>query len=99
MKVFHGSDLGYIFHLSEGGLTPEFFTDEQEIVSMAMIDYWVNFAKTGNPSPPGSSLVEWPKYSKDKQYTQNLKYPIHTLESYRQEICDFWNNIYPRLIF
>ena len=34
-------------------------------VSKSMIDMWANFARTGDPTPPGSDLVQWDNVTPD----------------------------------
>ena len=64
----HGLELPYVFgrtHL--GGLAPweyrKWDQRDQEI-SMEMMNYWSNFAKTGNPNQDG--LPAWPAYTHDQ---------------------------------
>lgn len=95
MKVFHASDLAYTFHIT-GGLAPEKYNENEEKLSEMIIDYWVNFAKTGNPSPAGSKVPNWPIYSEQNRKVQKLGIPIETLDSFREEKLALWDKIYPR---
>ncbi len=60
----HGSEVSYVFdNLSIGGFgsPPPSPTAEDKEVARMMNAYWVDFAKTGNPS--GNGLPKWPVYS------------------------------------
>ena len=61
MGVCHASELLYVFSNSMLTLYPK---DSQ--LSIDIMNSWTNFAKTGNPSPIGSSL-EWPEAFDDNQ--------------------------------
>jgi len=57
----HAAELGYVFNtLPEKGLE-----DIDRQLADAMIQYWVQFAKTGNPNASG--LPEWPAFSPESQ--------------------------------
>lgn len=57
--AFHSSDLWYIFHSMRHSWRP--FTAGDKKLSEQMVDYWTNFAKTGNPN--GSSGDVWKPYT------------------------------------
>ena len=54
----HGTEIFYLFNL-EAVLGP--FTPAQQQLSDAMINYWTQFAKTGNPNSPGAPI--WSQYT------------------------------------
>ena len=57
LGAFHSAEIPYVFgtlSASEG------YTQEDFALSEKMMDYWVNFAKTGNPNWAG--LPVWPAY-------------------------------------
>jgi len=55
----HGVELEYLFDLSAFGITPK-FTGKQQKLSDTIIDYWTQFAKTGNPN--SEKAPNWPLY-------------------------------------
>ena len=57
--AFHSSDLWYIFHSMRHSWRP--FTAGDQELSNQMVDYWTNFAKSGNPN--GKKGDAWQPYS------------------------------------
>lgn len=57
--AFHSSDLWYIFHAMRHSWRP--FTKGDEDLSIKMVDYYTNFAKTGNPNGKDGGL--WQPYT------------------------------------
>ncbi|MEK7953957.1 carboxylesterase/lipase family protein [Luteolibacter soli] len=59
----HAAEIGYVFgNLSPGGLFSKGSSPADKALSELMMNYWVNFAKTGNPN--GANLPKWPAFSK-----------------------------------
>jgi len=60
----HGAELPYVFQgLDRDTRMP--YTDADRAISKAIANYWVNFAKTGNPN--GEGLPHWPAFTPNKQ--------------------------------
>jgi para-nitrobenzyl esterase len=57
--AFHSSDLWYVFHSLKHSWRP--FTAGDSALSKKMVDYWTNFAKSGNPN--GKDDVSWTPYT------------------------------------
>ncbi|GAA6133314.1 hypothetical protein NBRC116188_01030 [Oceaniserpentilla sp. 4NH20-0058] len=55
----HAAEIPYV--LSDGSGFEG--NEDQAALSAAMIKYWTTFAKTGNPNPNHSQLVQWPAFS------------------------------------
>ena len=62
-KAFHSAELEYVFGTLDvrQGAT---WKPEDRALSHNMMDYWTNFAKTGDPN--GAGLPRWPRYDADR---------------------------------
>jgi para-nitrobenzyl esterase len=56
----HGSEIPFVFNTLESRRGNIPVTQNDKVVAGLMHQYWVNFAKTGNPN--GSQLPNWPVY-------------------------------------
>jgi para-nitrobenzyl esterase len=84
LKVHHGVELAYVF----GNMTKsEGYNDTDMGLSNKMMDYWVNFAKTGNPN--GNGLPYWPTYKSKSDINLEFSDTIHTNKHLFKKECDF----------
>ncbi|MES2797971.1 MAG: carboxylesterase family protein [Bacteroidota bacterium] len=65
----HGHDVGFVFGHTDPKSRLKTATDES--ISDAMVGYWTNFAKYGNPN--GSNLPFWKEYTKKNHAVMHLK--------------------------
>ena len=88
MGAYHGADVKYLFN--EGGV-PAPFTADQEQLSQAMISYWTQFAKNGNPNSPGRPF--WAPYVPAIDQRLSLVPPLPAVESgfAVAHNCAFWD--------
>jgi para-nitrobenzyl esterase len=59
--AFHSDDIEYVFGTLDTRPGAEWRPEDRKL-SEQMMDYWTNFAKTGDPN--GAGLPEWPRYDK-----------------------------------
>jgi para-nitrobenzyl esterase len=84
LGVHHGVELAFVF----GNMNKSDGYDDTDIgLSNAMMDYWVNFAKTGNPNGPG--LADWPAYNGKSDVNLEFSNVIHTNKHLFKKECDF----------
>ena len=58
--AFHSDDIEYVFGTLDTRPGWEVRPEDRKL-SDAMMTYWTNFAKTGDPN--GGDMVKWPKYN------------------------------------
>merc|ERR1712083_743694 len=96
-QVGHGFELPFVFHMS--ALLGLGHGNQQ--LSSAMINYWVNFAITGNPSLPNidDGAPQWPEYKPDGSKA-NLRFDatfgaanVTVQYAFRKAACDFWDSL------
>jgi para-nitrobenzyl esterase len=88
LGVYHGAEIAYVF----GNLTgAEGYNETDKRLSLKMMDYWVNFAKTGNPN--GQGLVDWPAYKSKTDINLEFSDTIHTNRHLFKKECDFIDRV------
>lgn len=87
----HGLELPFIFQSVEESSYGKgaFFNNNDRVVAKAMMDYWTNFARTGNPN--GIGLTVWPVYDYQKDPYLDIKSPVASAEGLRTQKSDYWD--------
>ena len=103
LGAFHASEIGYIFgnrmfagtntadEPSEfGSDTPGgAWTDADQVVMDMMQQYWLNFAKSGDPNGPG--LPNWPKYDSKSDQLLEIKEKSTVVSKHKTKKLDEWD--------
>ncbi len=88
----HGAEIQYVFNnlrLSSSTVT---FTAADRAISDRMSAYWVRFAKTGNPNPPGKT--EWPAYKASSDELLEFGETVAVRKGFRKAQLDFHEGRY-----
>jgi para-nitrobenzyl esterase len=89
LGAYHGADVQYLFNRNG---KPAPFTLAQQQLSQAMISYWTQFAKTGDPNSPGQPA--WAPYDPATDERQSFVPPVPVVESgfAGDHDCDLWDS-------
>ncbi|XP_072044517.1 uncharacterized protein [Amphiura filiformis] len=99
----HADDLVFFgLHFLSNNIT---LTDVEVDMTMKMIRYWTNFAKTGNPNIASESEeysgedkdIDWPQYTPDKKMYQELAPDMRSIPDPNRARCRVWNEYIPKL--
>ncbi|XP_071971250.1 cholinesterase-like isoform X1 [Engystomops pustulosus] len=94
MGVIHGAEVTMLF--GHPLISPQKFTNQEQIFSRRLMKIWANFARNGNPSDDD---FKWPRYSKEEQSYAILKVDdIDVQQNWNTQKCHFWNSFYPELV-
>lgn len=75
--VHHGSELSFVFNDRPKGVKEDHWP--------RLMDYWVQFAKTGDPNRKG--LDDWPHYGRKGSYIEFTRKGSQTEDGMRSDIC------------
>ncbi|HWE52738.1 MAG TPA: carboxylesterase/lipase family protein [Bryobacteraceae bacterium] len=84
--VSHASELAFVF-----GTIPAGSTKETQDISEAMMSYWTQFAKTGDPNQAG--LPQWPAFQKGSESYLEIAAPMHAGKDLNKEKADLFSRI------
>jgi para-nitrobenzyl esterase len=84
--VSHASELAYVF-----GTLPATADPQTREVSDAIMKYWTQFAKTGDPNQPG--LPAWPAFGKGHEAHLELGRPIQAGTDLNKAKLDFFERV------
>jgi len=91
---YHGMELFYVFNNWENATlgTGVLFKPADDSVQQAMLNYWTNFARTGNPN--GGNWTGWPQYQAATDCYMEIKAtPDGSHCGLRTEKSDFWDDV------
>ena len=83
LGAFHGQEVEFVF----GDLGSMLATDEDKALSAAMMGYWTDFARSGDPNR--EDLIRWPVY--DKKADRHMEFGDTTFvgSALEKKTCDF----------
>jgi para-nitrobenzyl esterase len=84
--VSHASELVYVF-----GTLPPTADPASRQMSEAMMNYWTQFAKTGDPNQSG--LPQWPAFQKGSEDYLELHNPIHAAKDLNKDKLDVFEKV------
>jgi len=86
LGAYHGTEISYVFGTHDEWLP----TEEIDLkLTDAIMDYWVQFARTGDPNLKGRP--GWPQYIAERPYVMELGEEIRVMEAHDQELCRYFD--------
>jgi len=82
LGAYHGTEIPYVFDTHDDWLPTR---DVDHALGNAVMDYWVQFARTGNPNLPGRP--QWPLYHARSPMVMELGDDIGQAKPHDQALC------------
>jgi para-nitrobenzyl esterase len=88
--AYHAAEVQYLFDIPDQQNAPELNADQQSLAA-AMVGYWTQFARAGNPNRAGAP--QWPPYTAASDLFMSLKPPTPAVEAgfAADHKCAFWD--------
>jgi para-nitrobenzyl esterase len=91
MLAYHGAEIPYVFDTHDSWLSGD---EADTALTTAMVAYWSNFARNGDPNGPG--LAPWPAYDGDRARVLELGTRIGAAVAHDSALCDrLAGDVYP----
>ncbi|MGI9285264.1 MAG: carboxylesterase/lipase family protein, partial [Pseudomonadales bacterium] len=84
LKAYHGAEIAYVFDTHDEWLPTR--QDDRRLTNL-MVQYWSNFAKSGNPNAKG--LPPWPRYTDNKVIELGKK--VGAIGIPEQALCELFD--------
>ncbi|XP_064628462.1 fatty acyl-CoA hydrolase precursor, medium chain-like [Lineus longissimus] len=100
--AIHGDELGFLFGKGTIIENEEKMEGGEVELSAALITYWTNFAKTGNPNEPAPVPRQWPQYKMGEEEfiefdIQNKQLDLRISSFFRNRHMSFWHDVIPAI--
>jgi para-nitrobenzyl esterase len=88
--AYHASELGYLFDITQTPIPMPTRTPGQQDLTDAMVGYWTQFARSGDPNSVGAPA--WPAYTAMSDQFQSLQQPMPAAKTgfAVDHKCAFW---------
>jgi para-nitrobenzyl esterase len=88
--AYHASEIGYIFDITQTPVPNPGLSPAQRNLSDAMVGYWTQFARSGDPNSVGAPA--WAAYAAMSDLFQSLQLPTATTKTgfATDHKCAFW---------
>jgi para-nitrobenzyl esterase len=88
LGAYHSAEVGYVFgRLDLGPLARP--TDVDRRLSATMMEYWLQFARAGDPNR--DALPAWPEYVEEEDAHLELGDEVKPGSGLKAEACDLWD--------
>ncbi len=82
LGAYHGTEIPYVFDMHDDWLPTE---DIDHELTAAVMDYWVQFARSGDPNLP--NRPQWPVYSAQRPVEMQLGDTIEAMNAHDEALC------------
>lgn len=90
LGAFHSAEIKFVFGIPSQ-LVPQPLTDEEIVLSNAMMGYWSGLAAKGDPNAEGE--LAWPKYDAGADQSIVFDLKLSTETGLYKDDCDFWDGL------
>ncbi|XP_053305783.1 uncharacterized protein LOC128468037 [Spea bombifrons] len=95
VKADHTDELFFVMggpFINATSLFNGYATEEEEILSRTVMNYWANFARSGDPNGP--DVADWPEFREDENYLQ-INLEQKAAKGLKQGKFEFFTKILP----